>query len=170
MSQSNVPWTNAAIDPCLPSIEQETYSQEQLEEAFAQATSPEPVFTPVFSDDLDNFDFSIDNTTHSHATSADPSASSTPDFSSYTFNQTPSAYPTVPNTPQPYPIIHQGTQPTFHHRPSPSAHKQTRPSPSPPTPGKATTAAAPSATATSTASPLHPTQHSSACKAPKPHA
>ncbi|KAH6297055.1 hypothetical protein HBI39_152990 [Parastagonospora nodorum] len=127
MSQSNVPWTNAAIDPCLPSIEQETYTQEQLEEAFAQATSPEPVFTPVFSDDLDDFDFSIDITTHSHATSVDPSASSTPDFSSYTFNQTPSAYPTVPNTPQPYPIIHQQTQPTIHHCPLPFRTKTNSP-------------------------------------------
>jgi hypothetical protein len=115
MSQSSVPWTNAATDPYLPSIEQDTYSQAQLDAIFAQDANDQTVFTPVFQDDLDDFKFTPDNGSHSHGNSSNPSTASTPDFSSYSFGQQLPYHPyTEPGTPQPYPLSRQ-LHHTFEH-------------------------------------------------------
>jgi hypothetical protein len=124
MSQSSVPWTEAATDPFPLSIQQEMYTQAQLQEALTQENPDEPVFTPVFADDLDDFDFdfTIDNGSNSEANFTDPSTVSTPDFASYSLGQQTPIYPhTVPGTPQPHPIVYQHAQsayqpPNFHHQ------------------------------------------------------
>jgi hypothetical protein len=126
MSQSSVPWTNAATDPYLPSIEHETYTQAELDAGFARDANDQTVFTPVFQDD---FKFAKGSGSHSHGNSSDPSTASTQDFSSYSLGQQSPYHPyTEPGTPQPYPARQQPhltfQHPTFQHRSLPF-HTQT---------------------------------------------
>ncbi|KAF1918381.1 hypothetical protein BDU57DRAFT_197438 [Ampelomyces quisqualis] len=135
MSQSSVPWTDTPTEHCLLPNEQEPRAHEQLDQVLKQDNSDEPEIS-AHNDDLDDFHYTLDNGTTSHGSSSDPSAVSTPDFSTYSFGQqsiayhtssqsTPHLYPhSGPGTPHPFSLEQQQTyhpqpQQALHHRPLP---------------------------------------------------
>ncbi|KAF2028620.1 hypothetical protein EK21DRAFT_90440 [Setomelanomma holmii] len=112
MSQPSTPFTGTASDPCLPSIDLESCTQEQLEELFGSSGSHHPVFSANNTSVLDELDFDFTEPSVSNETSIDVSTISTPDFSTYSFDprlpQATHPHPhTTANAPQPSPLDQQ---------------------------------------------------------------
>ncbi|KAH7380418.1 hypothetical protein DE146DRAFT_295733 [Phaeosphaeria sp. MPI-PUGE-AT-0046c] len=103
MSQPDILWTNATIDPSLPSPEQDIYTEAQIEEAFAQHAAGEPLLSSTYDDSLQAPSFTYDCGSIPNADSSEPSAVSTPDSSCYDFGQHSPAYAlSGASTPYPY--------------------------------------------------------------------
>jgi hypothetical protein len=123
MSQPSVPWTSAATDPFVPSIEEEYIIQTQVDEAFKLRASDQPIFPSTYNDNLDDINLAIDNGFISQAESSNPSTVSTPTFSNYGFGEQQSFYtPSGPNTPVLHPledqqIHHAQAHPALYRRP-----------------------------------------------------
>jgi hypothetical protein len=123
MSQPSVPWTSAATDPFVPSIEEEYIIQTQVDEAFKLRASDQPIFPSTHNDSLDDVNLTIDNDFISQAESSNPSTVSTPSFSNYGFSEQQSFYTASgANTPLPYALedrqIHQAqAHPVLYRRP-----------------------------------------------------
>ncbi|KAF1939712.1 hypothetical protein EJ02DRAFT_456712 [Clathrospora elynae] len=128
MSQPSTPFKDAAADPFLPSVEHEQQlSQADFKELSGSNTSHRPVFLSNESELLHELDFIYDNASLAHIDSSNPSTNSTPEFSSYSFNQHSPAYPNPgPNSPHPYALdLQQNYQKTapqqaLSHRPLPT--------------------------------------------------
>jgi hypothetical protein len=108
MSQPSIAFNGAASDTFFPMIEQDHYTQDQLDELFGQSPSDQPVFSTANSEVLDDLDFTFDDAVLSHANASNNSTISTPDFSSYNFGQQNPTYPSHPGatSPHPYPLEH----------------------------------------------------------------
>jgi hypothetical protein len=123
MSQLGVPWTNAATDPFVPSIEEDYITQAKVDEAFRQSAPNHPIFPLAHNNDLDEIDLTIENGLFSQAESSNPSTVSTPSFSTYNFGDQSFFYTqSGANTHFPvsleYEQAHQAyAHSTFHQRP-----------------------------------------------------
>jgi hypothetical protein len=129
MSQPSVQWTNTATDPLFPCLQQESYTDTQLDETFRQNASDEPNFSST-NEDFDNFSVPSGDASVSQANGPGPSAVYTSASSSHNFHdQSYTHSHSVHGLPCPYPDEHEQTYqthspPSFYHRPLPS-HAQT---------------------------------------------
>lgn len=107
--------------------QEQQLSQVDFEELFGPGVSGQPVFSSNNRDILSELGFTYEGGSIAPLDSSNHSTTSTPDFSSYNFDQDSPAYPTPePNSPHPYPLELQQAYPTIanqqdiNHRPRPT--------------------------------------------------
>lgn len=124
MCQTGSPFSDASVDPFLPSMSHHDFSHGQLDNYFA-VTESDPTFSTANSEVLGDLDFTLEDVPVALGNSSNASVAPTPDFSSYSFHQENSSVdPTLADTlPPPYPFQLQQdyppVQPQFTRRPLP---------------------------------------------------